>query len=40
MSEWSPISLVELNELIQSVNFDDETFRFWQLIKVEPTKWS
>ena len=40
MPEWKPISLVELKELIQNVNFDDESFRFWQLIQVEPTKWS
>lgn len=40
MSEWKPVSFAELNEIIQSAHFDGELLRFWQLIRVEPTKWS
>jgi hypothetical protein len=41
MTEWKPISLVELYDQIQKTETDlnGELWNFWQLIKIEPTKW-
>lgn len=41
MREWKPISLSELYEEIQKTETDlnEELSNFWQLIKIDPTKW-
>jgi hypothetical protein len=40
--EWKPISLSELQNQIETTEVDlkGELANFWQLIKIEPTKWS
>lgn len=42
MTEWRPISLGELYDEIQKTEIDlvGECWNFWQLIKIEPIKWS
>lgn len=42
MKEWGPISLIELHDQIQKTetNLTGELWNFWQLIKIEPTKWA
>ena len=39
---WEPISLLELNTEIQKTEIElkGELWIFWQLIKIEPIKWS
>lgn len=41
MHQWTPISLGELNNLIQKEKkaLSGELLTFWNLIKIEPTKW-
>jgi len=41
MTEWSPISLIELYDEIQKTETDlnGDLWNFWKLIKVEPAKW-
>ncbi|MEY4902925.1 MAG: hypothetical protein RLZZ292_740 [Bacteroidota bacterium] len=38
---WTPITLLELYDQIQKTETDlnGEVWNFWQLIKIEPTKW-
>lgn len=40
--EWEPISLAELQEQIQKTETEltGELWNFWQLIKIDPTKWA
>ena len=42
MPEWEPITLVDLNYQIQRTEGDlnGELWNFWQLIKIDPVKWS
>ncbi len=41
MAEWEPISLSKLYDQIQKAETDlnGELLNFWQLIKLNPTKW-
>jgi hypothetical protein len=39
MSEWEPISLTELENLILKQEWERELSNFWVLIKVDPVKW-
>ncbi|MFZ9956895.1 MAG: hypothetical protein ACO3E1_12330 [Flavobacteriales bacterium] len=41
MTEWKPISISELHDLIQKSEnaLDRELWSFWHLINIEPTKW-
>ena len=42
MEEWKPISLNELYDQIfkSEVDLNGELWNFWQLIKINPAKWS
>ena len=42
MREWEPILLNELYDQIQKdvTDLNGELWNFWQLIKIEPTKWT
>ncbi|SNR62646.1 hypothetical protein [Flavobacterium sp. ov086] len=42
MEEWEPISLKELNNEILKTekDLDEELKNFWNLIKIDPVKWS
>jgi len=39
---WTPISLEELNEIIlaHQVHMNGKELRLWEMIKIEPQKWS
>lgn len=41
MTEWTPISIEEIYDKIHNLEKDSygELFNFWQLIKIDPTKW-
>lgn len=42
MSDWIPITLLKLYDKIQKSETDlnGELWNFWQLIKIDPVKWS
>lgn len=42
MTEWGPISLLELYDQIYKTEKDlnGELWNFWQLIKIDPVKWT
>lgn len=42
MTQWEPISENELYDQIQSTetNLNGELWNFWQLIKIDPVKWT
>ncbi|WP_428661745.1 hypothetical protein [Runella sp.] len=41
MTDWEPISLTELYDLIQQEEtaLNGELWNFWQLIRIDPSKW-